>query len=111
MRISPSRSGSPDGESTLIRGLPAFHASPLGGASAIDTVVLSTQHERGFPQDRLRHFVEETIIAPVLPMSLPGPRRVLINPTGVFEIGGPVAYAGLTGRKIIVDTYGGYARH
>ena len=82
-----------------------------GRPAEIDTVVLSTQHERGFPQDRLRRWVEETIIAPVLPISLPGPRRVLVNPTGIFEIGGPAADAGLTGRKIIVDTYGGYARH
>jgi S-adenosylmethionine synthetase len=82
-----------------------------GRPAAIDTVILSTQHARDFPQDRLRHYVEETIIAPVLPISLPGPRRVLVNPTGVFEIGGPAADAGLTGRKIIVDTYGGYARH
>jgi S-adenosylmethionine synthetase len=75
-----------------------------GRPAAVDTVVLSTQHERGFPQDRLRRYVEETIIAPVLLAGLPGPRRVLLNPTDVFEIGGPMADAGLTGRKIMVDT-------
>jgi S-adenosylmethionine synthetase len=58
-----------------------------GRPAAVDTVVLSTQHERGFPQDRLRRYVEETIIAPVLLAGLPGPRRVLLNPTDVFEIG------------------------
>ncbi|MEK0082323.1 methionine adenosyltransferase [Benzoatithermus flavus] len=82
-----------------------------GRPVAIDTVALSTQHVAGLGLGRLRRLVEERIILPVLPEGLPGPMRLLINPAGSFVLGGPVADAGLTGRKIIVDTYGGYARH
>ena len=84
----------------------------------IETVVLSTQHLRGVTTQRLREEVRAVVIDPVLEAAGfaaggaagDGP-RVLINPTGRFEIGGPHGDAGLTGRKIIVDTYGGAARH
>jgi len=80
---------------------------------AIDTVVLSTQHAPSVALDELRAAVQETVIDPVLAtVDLPSAgANVLINPTGKFEIGGPHGDAGLTGRKIIVDTYGGASRH
>ena len=78
----------------------------------IDAVVLSTQHHRDSTQAQIRELVMEEIIKPVLPAHwLDDNTRYHINPTGRFEIGGPVGDAGLTGRKIIVDTYGGMARH
>ena len=78
----------------------------------IDAVVLSTQHDGGIPIEELRKTVEEEIIKPILPEKwFTNNTQVHINPTGDFEIGGPVGDAGLTGRKIIVDTYGGMARH
>ncbi len=78
----------------------------------IDAVVLSTQHSKDTRQELLRELVMEEIIKPVLPSQwLDGNTKYHINPTGRFEIGGPVGDAGLTGRKIIVDTYGGMARH
>ncbi len=83
-----------------------------GKAAGIDAVVLSTQHNADSTQTDLRELVMEEIIKPVLPADwLNGNTKYLINPTGRFEVGGPVGDAGLTGRKIIVDTYGGMARH
>jgi len=79
----------------------------------VETVVLSTQHAHGVALADLRREVAEIVIEPVLAgIDLPySGREHLINPTGIFEIGGPHGDAGLTGRKIIVDTYGGAARH
>jgi len=78
----------------------------------IDAVVLSTQHHRDSTQAQIIELVMEEIIKPVLPANwLDNNTKYHINPTGRFEIGGPVGDAGLTGRKIIVDTYGGMARH
>ncbi len=78
----------------------------------IDAVVLSTQHSPEISQDKLRDAVMDLIIKPVLPEEwIDGNTQFHINPTGQFIIGGPVGDAGLTGRKIIVDTYGGMARH
>ena len=83
-----------------------------GKAAGIDAVVLSTQHNAETSQEDLRELVMEEIIKPVLPGEwLNGNTKYHINPTGRFEVGGPVGDAGLTGRKIIVDTYGGMARH
>lgn len=83
-----------------------------GVATAIDAVVLSTQHAPGIKQKDLIEAVREHIIKPVLPAKLLHKgTKFHINPTGKFEIGGPVGDCGLTGRKIIVDTYGGWARH
>ncbi len=83
-----------------------------GKPAGIDAVVLSTQHSPESSQSELRELVMETVIKPVLPSEwLDGNTKYHINPTGRFEIGGPVGDAGLTGRKIIVDTYGGMARH
>ncbi len=79
---------------------------------AIDTVVLSTQHDGDISHDRLSEAVIEEIIKPVLPEGMvTRDTRFLVNPTGRFVIGGPVGDCGLTGRKIIVDTYGGSAHH
>jgi S-adenosylmethionine synthetase len=79
---------------------------------AIDAVVLSTQHNPDISTDDLREAVMEEIIKPVLPAEwFHKETQFHINPTGRFVIGGPVGDAGLTGRKIIVDTYGGMARH
>jgi len=79
---------------------------------AIDAVVLSTQHDDGIELDEIREGVRKHILAPVLPEEwLHDQTLYHINPTGKFVIGGPVGDAGLTGRKIIVDTYGGMARH
>lgn len=79
----------------------------------VDTVVLSTQHAHGVSTEQLRRDVAEHVIAPVLAqLDLDTSSvRHLINPTGIFEIGGPQGDAGLTGRKIIIDTYGGASRH
>ena len=78
----------------------------------IDAVVLSTQHDEEISLKQLQRDVKEHIIAPVLPEAwLTEQTKYHINPTGRFVIGGPVGDAGLTGRKIIVDTYGGMARH
>jgi S-adenosylmethionine synthetase len=78
----------------------------------IDAVVLSTQHAPGVKYKTLKEAVIEEIVKPVLPKKwLDKKTKYFINPTGAFEIGGPVGDAGLTGRKIIVDTYGGMARH
>ena len=77
----------------------------------IDTVVLSTQHAPDIAQADLREAVIEEIIKPVLGEWLADKPTIHVNPTGRFVIGGPMGDAGLTGRKIIVDTYGGMARH
>jgi len=83
-----------------------------GKPIAIDAVVLSTQHDPGIALGDLREAVLEEIIKPVLPENwLHADTLFHINPTGNFVIGGPVGDCGLTGRKIIVDTYGGMARH
>ncbi|MBP5255046.1 MAG: methionine adenosyltransferase [Lachnospiraceae bacterium] len=78
----------------------------------IDTVVLSTQHDDAVPLDRIREDIHRYVFGPVLPAELLDERtRYYINPTGRFVIGGPAGDSGLTGRKIIVDTYGGAAHH
>ncbi len=83
-----------------------------GKPVAVDTVVLSTQHDAGVSHDNVTEGVIEEIIKPVLPADmLSAKTRYLVNPTGRFVIGGPVGDTGLTGRKIIVDTYGGIAHH
>jgi S-adenosylmethionine synthetase len=83
-----------------------------GKPDSIDTVVLSTQHAPGLTHKQIEEAVVEQIIKPVLPRNMvKGKVRYLVNPTGSFEIGGPAGDCGLTGRKIIVDTYGGSAPH
>ena len=79
----------------------------------VDTIVLSTQHSPAVETEQLHADIEELVIRPVLDRVQldSSDTRILINPTGVFHIGGPQGDAGLTGRKIIVDTYGGAARH
>jgi S-adenosylmethionine synthetase len=77
----------------------------------VDTVVISAQHD-DIDMQKLRREIEEAVIRPVLPKALVDEKtRIFVNPTGRFVIGGPTGDSGLTGRKIIVDTYGGYARH
>ena len=83
-----------------------------GKPKSIDTVVLSTQHDEDVSMNEIQAGVLEHIIKPILPEELlTETTQYLINPTGNFIIGGPVGDCGLTGRKIIVDTYGGMARH
>ena len=83
-----------------------------GKAAAIDTIVLSTQHAPDKQHKEIEEAVIEQIVKPVLPKNLiKGNVRYLINPTGRFVVGGPQGDCGLTGRKIIVDTYGGAAHH
>jgi S-adenosylmethionine synthetase len=83
-----------------------------GKPTAVDAVVLSTQHSPDITTKELREAVMEEIIKPVLPAEwLTARTRYHINPTGRFVVGGPMGDCGLTGRKIIVDTYGGMARH
>ena len=78
----------------------------------ISAIVLSTQHDEGISQADLKEAVMEEIIKPIIPSEwMLDKTKVFINPTGKFVIGGPVGDCGLTGRKIIVDTYGGMARH
>ena len=83
-----------------------------GTPVAVDTVVLSAQHNESVDRTRLEKALLDAVIREVVPARLWTPRtKVYINPTGRFVLGGPAADTGLTGRKIIVDTYGGYARH
>ena len=83
-----------------------------GQALRVDTVVISTQHAPEVTLETVRQDVIEQVVKPVIPAHLLDDQtRFLINPTGRFVIGGPKGDSGLTGRKIIVDTYGGYARH
>jgi len=83
-----------------------------GRPESLDTVVLSTQHAPGIEHKKLSEAVIEEVIKPVLPKNMiKGKINYLVNPTGAFEIGGPKGDCGVTGRKIIVDTYGGSAPH
>ena len=78
----------------------------------VDTVVVSSQHSEDVSIERLRNEITENVILPVIPSSLNhGDIKIFVNPTGRFVMGGPAADSGLTGRKIIVDTYGGWSRH
>jgi S-adenosylmethionine synthetase len=78
----------------------------------VDSVVISTQHSDTVPYEDLRNAVMEHVIKPIVPANMMDAKtKFHINPTGRFVIGGPMGDAGLTGRKIIVDTYGGYSRH
>ena len=97
----------PDAKSQI-----SFKYNENGVPIGIDTVVFSTQHDPDISQKDLHDAVMDHIIKPVLPANwLHADTRYFINPTGKFVIGGPVGDCGLTGRKIIVDTYGGMARH
>jgi S-adenosylmethionine synthetase len=83
-----------------------------GRPKRVDTVVISTQHSESVSNEKLREAVMEEVIKPVIPAAMTDKNtKFHINPTGRFVVGGPMGDAGLTGRKIIVDTYGGYARH
>ena len=83
-----------------------------GTPVAVDTIVISTQHAPEVSQEQIAADLKEKVIQPVIPQELlKDDTRILINPTGRFVIGGPAGDTGLTGRKIIVDTYGGYAPH
>ena len=83
-----------------------------GKVHSIDTIVLSTQHSPDVSQKEIQDYIKESVIEKVLPLQYLTKETVIhVNPTGSFEIGGPVGDCGLTGRKIIVDTYGGMARH
>ncbi len=78
----------------------------------VDTIVLSTQHSENINLDQIRKDILNYVINPTIPLELiDSETKIYINPTGRFVIGGPVGDSGLTGRKIIVDTYGGYSRH
>ncbi|MEE1114982.1 MAG: methionine adenosyltransferase [Eubacterium sp.] len=83
-----------------------------GAPKRLEAVVLSTQHDDDVTQEQIHEDIKKYVFDPVLPAELVDDKtRIYINPTGRFVIGGPHGDAGLTGRKIIVDTYGGYARH
>ena len=97
----------PDGKSQV-----SVQYGEDGSVERVDTVVVSTQHSPDVAIEQLREAVIEEIIKPTLPASLiDGQTKFYVNPTGRFVIGGPVGDSGLTGRKLIVDTYGGYAAH
>ena len=83
-----------------------------GKPVAVDTIVISTQHDEDVSLDQIRKDIIAEVIKKVVPAELlSGKTRIFVNPTGKFVIGGPQGDSGLTGRKIIVDTYGGWARH
>ena len=83
-----------------------------GKAVAVETIVISTQHDEDVTLEQIRKDLIEQVIKPVVPAELlKDDTKIFINPTGKFVIGGPQGDSGLTGRKIIVDTYGGWARH
>ncbi|MDN6297701.1 MAG: methionine adenosyltransferase [Halomonas sp.] len=97
----------PDAKSQL-----TFRYDEQGKPCGVDAVVLSTQHDPDIDQEELRTMIKREIIEPIIPAEwLDDATQYHINPTGKFVIGGPVGDCGLTGRKIIVDTYGGMARH
>ena len=97
----------PDGKSQV-----SVQYAEDGSIERLDNVVISTQHAEDIAIEDLREAVIETIIKPTLPAELmDAETKFFVNPTGRFVIGGPVGDSGLTGRKIIVDTYGGYAAH
>ena len=97
----------PDGKSQV-----SVQYGEDGSVERIDTVVVSTQHADSISIRDLREAVIERVIRPTLPAQLiDGDTKFYVNPTGRFVVGGPAADSGLTGRKIIVDTYGGYAAH
>jgi len=97
----------PDAKSQL-----SFRYDADGAPVGVDAIVLSTHHSPSVSTAVLHEAVREEIIEPVVPGNWIGPdTKVFINPAGRFEVGGPAADCGLTGRKIIVDTYGGMARH
>lgn len=77
----------------------------------VDTIVVSSQHAAEVPLEKIRADVIEKVIKPIVPAEMLVDTKYFVNPTGRFVIGGPQGDSGLTGRKIIVDTYGGYARH
>ena len=77
----------------------------------VDTVVISTQHAADVDHDTIEKDVLREVIKPVIPAAMLEGAKIYVNPTGRFVVGGPMGDTGLTGRKIIVDTYGGYARH
>jgi len=83
----------------------------FGKPARVDTIVISTQHADDVEQAQIRSDLETFVINPIVPKDLLKNTRILVNPTGRFVIGGPWGDSGLTGRKIIVDTYGGMARH
>lgn len=97
----------PDGKSQV-----TVEYDENGRAKRLDTVVLSTQHDAEVSQEQIHEDIKKYVFDPVLPQEMvDGDTKFYINPTGRFVIGGPHGDSGLTGRKIIVDTYGGYARH
>ncbi len=83
----------------------------FGKPKRVDTIVISTQHAEDVSQEQIQKDLDTFVIKPIVPRELLVNTRILINPTGRFVIGGPWGDSGLTGRKIIVDTYGGMARH
>jgi len=97
----------PDGKSQV-----TVEYDENGKPGRIDAVVLSTQHSPDISQEQIHEDIRKYVFGPVLPENMIDERtKLFINPTGRFVIGGPNGDSGLTGRKIIVDTYGGYARH
>ncbi len=97
----------PDGKSQV-----SVEYDAKGNPLRLEAVVLSTQHDEDVTQEQIHEDIKKYVFDPVLPVELIDEKtRFYINPTGRFVIGGPHGDAGLTGRKIIVDTYGGYARH
>ena len=84
----------------------------LGNPTTIDTILISTQHSDTVTQEQIKADLLEYVVKPIIPANLlTTETKYLVNPTGRFVIGGPQGDTGLTGRKIIVDTYGGYSRH
>ena len=96
----------PDGKSQV-----SVEYSEDGNPLRVDTIIVSTQHDSGVSHDRIRKDVTEKIIKPICKEWMDKDTTIHVNPTGAFVRGGPYADAGLTGRKIIVDTYGGIGRH
>ncbi len=97
----------PDGKTQV-----SVEYDDAGKPKRLEAVVLSTQHDENVSQEQIHEDIRKYVLDPVLPSELlDADTKIYINPTGRFVIGGPQGDAGLTGRKIIVDTYGGYARH
>ncbi len=97
----------PDGKSQV-----TVEYDSEGKPVRVDTVIISAQHDRGVRHDRIKSDIIELVINEIIPEEMRDDKtKYYVNPTGIFEIGGPVGDTGVTGRKIMVDTYGGYGRH
>ena len=105
-KMDPTSKLRPDGKSQV-----SIKYDNEGKVCGVDTILISSQHSKDISYDELKSLIISSVINPVMGEMIDEDTKIIINPTGKFVIGGPEGDTGLTGRKIIVDTYGGYSRH